>query len=366
MTSAVRSSSLVGSDLTQTPMEAFVTGAAGGLLEIQGRRGPYWLAYSDPSLPAALARNQRAGWFSPDLRTTAFSSKTAQHRAIRLLVPRLAFDGWSAPTPTQAVAGYEGPLVIRPDLSMGSRGSAVMVMGGEAGARAAETALVDQMGPFQVHRFIEGTPFFVNTVVVDGTLQVADCWRCGVTRTHDRLVLTSVINLLAVNLDPALKRDLSNLAAGLGYHNGPLHFELVDTAFGPKLVKFSPRLATHPLPALCRLGGIAGQVDLFLDAFGAEARHAPPARTYHVADFSFFADRSGRLKGLAHQADMEALASFSHFDLPAQVGTWVRPGSDGYSYAATLFLRHADRSVVERDLITLEEMARDGAVLLDG
>jgi hypothetical protein len=218
-------------------------------------------------------------------------------------------------------------------------------------------------GPFQVHRFMPGTPFFVNGVMRDGQLSVADIWRCFTLVFACRPVLVSVVNMDQDSLAPGLIERLGTLVQGLGLQNGPIHFELIDTSAGPRLIKCAARLATDPLPALCDLQRRPGQLDLFLDRFGIMPGRMRAAQTpLHVADYSFIHTHEGQIRGMKNAELIQSLPGFRHYYMAPRIGETAAITQDGYSYAATLFLAHASKDVLHDSIARLDALNIAGAL----
>lgn len=353
-------------------LSAFVLGTGLAVLRIPGSPASFHLAYSDADQPECLGKNQRAGWYGPSFQPEALFRKTHQHAAITRLTPDLAFDGFSVDSVDDIPVQPGGILTVRPDQSAGSRGSAVFLGLGAQEDQTARAFLKDLPGPYQVHRFEPGTPFFINAVVRAGQLYISDVWKCFTLVSGCRPVLVSVIDMPTEAVYPALAERLHVLVQGLGLQNGPVHFELIQTFGGPRLIKCAARLATDPLPALCDLQGIPGQVGLFLRHFcqeqsassptTADPMRNQPSPRQHVADYSFIHTRPGRIAGLKQSAMIEALPGFSHYYMAPKINEHTEATQDGYSYAATLFLAHASKQTLRDSIARLDLLNMAGAL----
>ena len=364
--SAALSSHPAARDL-RADLNAFVLGTGPQILQVPSAPARYHLAYSDTQQPDCLGKNQSAGWYGPTFQSEALFRKTRQHAAIKRLTPDLAFDGFSVDSVDDIPAQPCGILTVRPDLSAGSRGSAVFFGIGAQEDQAARAFLKDLPGPYQAHRFEPGTPFFINAVVRAGQLYISDVWECFTLVSGYRPVLVSVIDMPDEAAGPALTQRLQTLVHGLGLENGPVHFELIQTATGTRVIKCAARLATDPLPALCALQGVPGQVDLFLWHFchehaALDPAHSRTAPQKHVADYSFIHSRPGRIRGLKHAAMIEALPGFSHYYMAPKLNEHTEATQDGYGYAATLFLAHASRQALRDSIARLDLLNMGGAL----
>ncbi len=249
-------------------LDRFVTGSGGGVLALPTAKGLYRLAYSDAQQPQCLAANAAEGWYDRHFRPETVFSKFAQHECVRRIAPDLCLNGFAVESVQDLPRHTDDVLVVRPDRSAGSRGSAVMLGLGRETDKIARKVLKDIGGPFLMHRFEPGEAFFVNGVMSGGRLHLADIWRCFSFVVGCRPVLISVINMDACDLPAELPDQLERLAQNIGLRNGPVHFELLHTAKGVRLMKCAARLATDPLPALSRLRRAEGQVDLLARLLG--------------------------------------------------------------------------------------------------
>lgn len=376
---ARRMTAVISSPLAETTtqdwrsvLNSFVLGSGPAVLQIPSALASFHLAYSDVHQPDCLSKNQRAGWYGPTFQPDTLYRKTCQHAAIKSLTPDLAFDGFSVASVDDIPSQPSGIMTARPDLSAGSRGSAVFLGLGPQQDQSARAFLKNLSGPYQVHRFEHGTPFFINGVVRAGQLYIADVWECFTLVSGCRPVLVSVIDMAKKAVDPALTERLEVLLQGLGLRNGPVHFELIQTSRGPRLIKCAARLATDPLPALCDLQGISGQVGLLLRYFcqeqsasssasGSPVQKVPKAQR-HVADYSFIHTQPGRISGLKQAAMIESIPGFSHYYMAPKVNKYTEATQDGYSYAATLFLSHESKQTLRDSISRLDLLNIAGAL----
>lgn len=214
----------------------------------------YQLAADDQQLRQVMAANIAAGYFSADCDPAVFYDKCAQHRAVSRIDPGLAFTA-QALTSLDALPGDAGRTwVVRPSISPASRGSALLLGLGGIDASALAVAMQGAAGPFLLHEHEPGEPLFINGVFAQGQFIVSDAWHCYTLDLEGRRILTAVTSLPTSRLPDGLVPRLAAVASGLGMVHGPLHAEVVVTQHGPRLVKLSPRLASTPLPELCRLG----------------------------------------------------------------------------------------------------------------
>ena len=226
-----------------------------------------------------------------------------------------------------------------------------------------DTAVLFERSPrVVVHRFVAGDPYFVNGVVVEGRLFATDSWRCFSIEAGIRDILTSVINEpcggpLVSSLHPQL--EAVALASGLG--DGPVHFEIVVTPGGAAtVVKFAPRLASEPLPTLCRLLGILGQSDAVTLRTVAEIERAPG---YHrevgyVADYSFVVRERGTLVRINALNELRSLASYAGDVEMPEPGDLVEATRSGETYGATVLLKHASEAALLADIERCQELNR--------
>ena len=283
----------------------------------------------------------------------ALASKVAQREPVARAAPQLAFDLRifdDAAALHAHLQASERTQVVRPEHS-DERGSALLHRAALPLTHADTAELFARSERVVVHEFAAGQPYFVNGVVAGGRLFALDCWRCFSIGAGIRDILTSVVNEpangpLVSELQPALERIA--LASGLG--DGPVPFELVVTPDGgARVVKFAPRLASEPLPALCRLLGILGQSDAaMLGSAAAIEEHPQYGRSEagYVADYSFVVRERGTLIRIAALNELRALPSYAgDVDMP-EPGDLVEQTRSGETYGATILLKNASEAAL--------------------
>ncbi|MHB2242799.1 hypothetical protein [Pseudomonas monsensis] len=319
----------------------------------------YRLAVDDAQLQQTMPANIAAGFFAAHCHPAAFYDKCVQHLAVSSLAPDLAFDGRQLASLNQLPADDGRGWVVRPAVSPCSRGSAVLVWGEGVSASEAAALLRESPGPFQIHVHEQGYPVFINGVFDAGRFEVSDVWRCHTQDLDGRRHLTAVTSLSLAALPVELVPRLATLASQLGLVHGPLHAEVLITPAGPRLVKLSPRLASTPLPELCRLGGWPSQEEVWQQWPGHRQATQSPAAA--VADYSFLITRPGRIKALRFDREVRALASFSHYFAEPLLGQHVAMTTDGTTYGCTVFLRNPDAAALDEDIARLQALNRQGA-----
>lgn len=329
---------------------------------LQGQGG-LALAATDRDLREAAQHNVEVGYWLLSGGPEPLFDKIAQHRAIRALAPDMAFDAVVVQDATDLPSRPPSTTVIRPALSPSSRGCAAMAGPDLPLSTEDRARFSTQGGPFLVHEYVAGTPFFVNGVMSGGFLTVSDIWECGLWQVDCRPILVSVINATLANLPVGTRDALETLARGLGILAGPVHFEIIRTDAGSvKLVKFAPRLASSPLPELCTLAGMPTQEARLGQAqrgnFDKHLPGGPPPRR-HVADYSFSFSRSGRLRSIRANC-AQSLDSVCVVFHAVPAGTDVRATHDGLSYGLTLFLANASRGALRADIAQLQRFQSEG------
>ncbi|WP_166220629.1 hypothetical protein [Pseudomonas atagonensis] len=324
---------------------------------ITARRVPptrYRLSCDDEELRQVMPANIAAGFFAPDCQPAVFYDKCVQHLAIKRFASELAFEGQQLASLDQLPPDDGRGWVVRPARSPRSRGSAVLLWGEGVSASEAAELLRESPGPFLIHVHESGYPVFINGVFDAGQFTVSDAWRCHTQDLQGRRHLTAVTSLNVAALPVGLIPRLAAVAAELGMLQGPLHAELVITAAGgARLVKLSPRLASTPLPQLCRLGGWPSQQDCWQQPDDPGRRLTPATA---VADYSFLITRQGRIKALRFDREVRALASFSHYFAEPALGQDVAVTTDGTTYGCTIFLRNPDPLALDEDIARLQAL----------
>ena len=125
-------------------------------------------------------------------------------------------------------------------------------------------------------------------------------------------------------------------------------------------MKFAPRLASEPLPTLCRLLGILGQSDAAPLRTVAEIERAPG---YHrevgyVADYSFVVRERGTLVRIYALNELRALPSYAgDVDMP-EPGDLVEATRSGETYGATVLLKNESEAALLADIERCQELNR--------
>ena len=318
----------------------------------------YRMSSDDEELRQVMPANIAAGFFTAQCIPAAFYDKCAQHLAVSRIAPDLAFDGRQLASLSQLPADDGRGWVVRPALSPRSRGCAVLLWGQGISDAQAAALLRESPGPFQIHVHEDGYPVFINGVFQAGRFEVSDVWRCHTLDMDGRRILTAVTSLTPDLLPPGLVQRLAEVAGAMGMLRGPLHIEAVVNGSTARLVKLSPRLASTPLPQLCRLGGWPDQRDCWLQkAERREARQQDVA----VADYSFLITRAGRIKAFRFDREVRRLESFSHYFAEPPLGQHVAMTTDGTTYGCTVFLRSHDLKALNNDIATLQALNLEGA-----
>ena len=301
---------------------------------------------------------------TPITTPAGLASKVAQRDLVASAAPALAFDLRAfddAATLHAYLDAAAGTQVVRPELS-DERGSALLHRRSLPLTVADTAALFERSPRVVVHRFVEGDPYFINGVVVEGRLFATDSWRCFSIDAGIRDILTSVINEPCGGpLVSALHPQLEAVALATGLGDGPVHFELVVRPDGgAKVVKFAPRLASEPLPTLCRLLGILGQSDAAPLRTVAEIERAPGfhREVGYVADYSFVVRERGTLVRINALNELRSLASYAgDVDMP-EPGDLVEATRSGETYGATVLLKNASEAALLADIERCQELNR--------
>ncbi len=324
--------------------------------------GSFKVATTDGHMPEVADHNEGHGFYRLSHGARPLYDKVAQHRVLRAISPQLALEGYAVQGAQALPAKPARELVIRPSLSPTSRGCALMV-GPDDPLKSADREWLAGTGEeFLVHQHVPGVPYLLNGVISGGRLILSDIWECRVSRCDGRPILVAVINACSSALPSNAHAQLERVALEFGIMAGPVHFEVVLAQDGIKLVKFSPRIASSPLPELCALLGRRGQQELYAQAaqsgFTAVFPDVGPPKGF-VADYSFIFKRSGNLTGIRVGPAL-GLAHFSSVFHQVEVGQRVHPTRDGLSYGFTIFLKSESRAALIGDLDRLDRMQGEG------
>ncbi|MFE2291660.1 hypothetical protein [Streptomyces sp. NPDC059452] len=285
------------------------------------------------------------------------SSKADQAEAVAAADPSLALDVRVYDDPgalAARLARSAVTTVLRPEFSR-DMGSAVFHRPG-TGLDPAVTGELWAAGRVVAHPFRPGVPHFANGVVRQGRFVLTDCWRCFTLPERDHWALTSVVNPAPESATVRLLvRRLRDLPGALGLADGPLHLEVVVDADELAVVKFLPRVAAYPLPRLCELLGVEGQLS------------DRPYDSYRdigfAGDYSFRVPHPGRLVEVEDLPGLRDRPSYEADELIPQPGEWLEPGANE-SAQLTFLLRHFDEFTIHADVGHYQHRHRQGVFRL--
>ena len=194
----------------------------------------------------------------------------------------------------------------------------------------------------------------------DGKLYAADLWKCHHFRIGPCPILVSVISIPRQELNVSLIYQLEAVAFGFQILNGPIHFEILKTDLGYRLIKFTPRFANGSLTALCKLADIPSQIDLFWELFVApkeDGAYEIASGNKIVADYAFIDNYCSYFALQKLTAKIVNLDAFSHYHHHPTQNYCCWPDKEGHNYVATIFLKHHQRQIVMKTINSLNKLA---------
>jgi hypothetical protein len=283
--------------------------------------------------------------------------KYSQYEAVRRLSPELSFEGWRVEHARDLPERPDRTLVIRPFVSPNSEGSALIT----GPLRPLSHEELDWLsllgGPYLVHVYEIGQPVFLNGVMQSGRLILTDVWNCKLLPMGCRDILVGVVSYPRKVIPSVLVQSLESLASKLGIPCGPVHFELVMTKSGARVVKFAARSAGEPLLTLCHLGCWPSQVEVwnYLQANAAATDHPTGGsdtndHVPYVGDFSFVLHQTGLVRDFVFHSECSGLDSFAGYYSQPLIGQNAQSTALSGRYGATVLLKNSQLQKLESDI----------------
>ena len=331
------------------------------------------IAGNDP----AIAISQRINQYHGHVEKThypveAMFNKVEQYYALKNIAEQYVFEDtkviFNKSALLKTLKSSHDLLVIRPEESR-SNGTALLYQPDDTQLPDEE---IDRLFQYSsrliIHKYHRGNSFFINGIVKDKKFFLTDAWQCFILRTALRLLLTSVINLdYFSGVVKKLLDDVSLICSRLGIVNSPLHIEFIETDNGElKIIKLIPRLATEPLPTLCRLLGIPGQLVTFKEFLKGDFMETESNKASHyVADYSFVVPKMSRLLKMPYWPDIESLPSFYRIYEKPQIGQLMQKTICGSTYGATVLLKNKDKKALLIDIEKCQQINAHGFFMLE-
>lgn len=214
-------------------------------------------AASDVAVPAVAACVEALGLSGLDRATSSrcrdklSTMRAIEQAGLRAPATRLVADLESAHREIDAVGGY--PAVVKPRLGAGGRG--VSIVDDEAGlARGIEKVLLYTIPGegFLVQQFVSGHSVGVEAFLRAGRIVGGFC----LSDQYTEGFVSPIGHGLPSDLDDAAQaRVLASVfefCRALGLSDGPVNFDLRDTADGVSLIEVNPRLGGNSITPLVR------------------------------------------------------------------------------------------------------------------
>lgn len=282
-----------------------------------------------------------------------FYDKVSQYQFLKDIDESLVFHSVVYDSLSNIFFEDNKSYVVRPSFSEKSKGSAIIFGGHNRIDQYQVPFYLATSDRYIVHEYLKGNPIFINGVFKNNKLYLTDVWECTTREMEYKDVQVAVINSNNC-VDQLTKNKLECICQEMGLINSPIHFEVIFTENEVKIVKFSPRLSTYPLPELCCLNGNDSQ----LDGWKKINTNFPVwnKNSTYVADFSFIFWKSGVLRNINIIEQIKKLKSYASIQHLAEIGLTVNQTQDGDNYACTVFLQNGDLSQIQSDLDYLYEL----------
>lgn len=137
------------------------------------------------------------------------------------------------------------PAIVKPTDSQGQRGITIVASPGEAVAALPAAVAASRTNTAIIEELLEGPEVSIHVVVVDGSVElflpsdrhVWDGPLVGIPSAH------TMPSRFLRGPDARLAEELVDRVVGaLGVDDGPLYFQMILTAGGPRIVEIAPRL----------------------------------------------------------------------------------------------------------------------------
>jgi len=131
--------------------------------------------------------------------------------------------------------------------------------------------------------------------------------------------------------------------------SSPAHIEIIMTKEGPRIVEIGARNGGYRE----RMHGMANGIDIMGASLDLRYGKKPVVTTktnYPCAVLELFPKTPGIFTEIAHQVDLEKLASLESFTVKQTIGEFVGSSSDGYKMCAIIVLSNKDSAQFAKDL----------------
>ncbi|MCF4990229.1 ATP-grasp domain-containing protein [Pseudomonas gessardii] len=269
------------------------------------------------------------------------------------------------------------PVVIKPLESAGADG--VSICEDMEACEAAVKTLLGTMNRLSIantqvliQEYLAGSEYVVNMVSLDGQQLVTEVVRYQKQRTQRGGVLYDIDELIGPDsaVYPILVDYTRAVVRCLGIRNGPSHAEVMFTDDGPKLVEVAARTDGILLPEVSRKTTGLGQIDatvlsitepeVFAQLLAKDTDYRLLQHTYNVCLINRFEGCFNKGRFLSELLKLE-----SFFDAVFYVenGQQIGATEDVFSQPGTVYLVHADPTVIAADYHRIRLLESQGAYL---
>lgn len=154
---------------------------------------------------------------------------------------------------------------------------------------------------------------------------------------------------LPADKQEAIRETAAIGCKALGMRSSSAHVEIIYTKSGPMIVEIGARNGGYRE----RMHKLANGIDIYglalTNALGKEL-DIRATKNESCAVLELFPKQAGIFKGIARQAELEALESLQYFAFKQTVGKHVGKSSEGYKACAIIILHNKDVGIFEHDL----------------
>ncbi|HSJ27573.1 MAG TPA: ATP-grasp domain-containing protein [Acidimicrobiia bacterium] len=269
--------------------------------------------------------------------------------------------------PAAVVAGFGGPVVIKPPMLSAGRGVLRVDEPGDAAPtverirRIVAAAGRDPDGPLLVERYVDGPEVSVEGIVWEGEVEVLAILDKPIPMTgpafeetifvtpsrHDGSVLAEV------------ERVTASAVRALGLTEGPIHAELRIERGRPLVIEIAGRTIGGLCGRALRFGLLGAPLETMVLRHALGLRKTSLRRETDASGVLMIPiPRAGVLRAVTGVDETRALPGVTSVEITAPVGSWVAPPPEGDRYLGFVFARRRRPDEVEEILRTAMESIR--------
>lgn len=350
---------------------ADVSGSAEAIADLAGRTSvDAVVAADDSGVEIAAAAAALLGLPANAPAATAATRDKAAMRTLldRAEVPQPAFRPLMPDDdPAEVVAGFGGPVVIKPTVLSASRGVLRVDDPADAPATVARirsivaAAGADPERPLLVERYVDGPEVSVEGIVWDGDVEVLAIFDKPLPMPGPAFEET--IFVTPSRHDPGVLSEIERVTVAavgaLGLTEGPIHAELRIEDGHPRMIEIAARTIGGLCGRSLRFGLLGAPLETMVLRHALGLRKVSLRREPMASGVAMIPiPRRGRLVGVSGVEPVEGLSSVTSVEITVPIGASVAPPPDGDRYLGFVFARADTPERVEEDLRRALELVR--------